>query len=225
MSDKPFTATPVDIKDLVPDPVNRRVHNARNLGMVAAALQHVGAARSIVIDEDNVILAGNGVTAAAAEAGITKVRIIDAAGDELIAVRRSNLTPDQKRALAIYDNRTGELATWNVDQLGADEDAGLPLKPFWTAEELAALRLQSAAKAGLTDPDAVPVKRPTGIVAGELFELGGHRLLCGDSTARGDVAGVLGNVAPVLMVTDPPYGVEYDPHGAPRRASTGTSRR
>src|SRR5687767_1127910 len=92
---------PTHIKDLVPDPANRRAHNPRNIGMVVDALQQVGAARSIVIDEANVILAGNGVTEAAAEAGITKLRVIDAAGDELIAVRRSGLTEAQKRALAI----------------------------------------------------------------------------------------------------------------------------
>src|SRR3954464_3293773 len=118
---------PVHIKDLVPDPENRRKHNPRNLGMVVDALHQVGAARSIVIDEDNVILAGNGVTEAAAEAGITRVRVIEADGQELIAVRRSGLTPEQKRALAIYDNRTGELATWNFDQLAADKAAGLSL--------------------------------------------------------------------------------------------------
>src|SRR4026209_1099102 len=92
---------PTHIKDLTPDPVTRRLHNPRNIGMVVDALHQVGAARSIVIDEDNVILAGNGVTEAAAEAGITKLRVIDAAGDELIAVRRSGLTDEQKRALAI----------------------------------------------------------------------------------------------------------------------------
>src|SRR3954463_11008658 len=85
------------IADLVSDPINRRQHNPRNLGMVSDALREVGAARSIVIDEDNVILAGNGVTEAAADAGITKVRVIDAAGDELIAVRRSGLSVGQKR--------------------------------------------------------------------------------------------------------------------------------
>src|SRR4026208_901931 len=88
---------PTHIKDLTPDPSNRRTHNPRNIGMVVDALHEVGAARSIVIDEDGVILAGNGVTEAAAEAGITKLRVIDAAGDELIAVRRSGLTAEQKR--------------------------------------------------------------------------------------------------------------------------------
>src|SRR4249920_637391 len=129
----------MDIADLIPDPANRRTHDARNLGMVTDALKHVGAARSIVIDEDNVILAGNGVSAAAAQAGITTVRVVDATGDELVAVRRSGLTVEQKRALAIYDNRTAELAAWNFEQLAADQAAGLNLQPFWTPDEEAAL--------------------------------------------------------------------------------------
>ena len=134
--------TPTHIKDLVPDPANRRRHNPRNIGMVAEALHAVGAARSIVIDEGNVILAGNGVTEAAAEAGITKVRVIDADGDELIAVRRSGLSPEQKRALALWDNRTAELATWDVEQLAADLDAGLSLADWFAPDETAGLLAQ-----------------------------------------------------------------------------------
>lgn len=138
------------IKDLLPDPANRRRHNPRNIGMVVDALQQVGAARSIVIDEANVILAGNGVTEAAAEAGITKVRIIEADGNELVAVRRRGLSEAQKRALAIYDNRTSELATWDEGQLAADRHAGLCLQPFWTPEEEAALLSKSGATTGRT---------------------------------------------------------------------------
>jgi DNA modification methylase len=64
---------------------------------------------------------------------------------------------------------------------------------------------------GKTDPDAVPEIRATDIQRGDLFELGQHRLLCGDATAVADVAQLLGEVTPALMVTDPPYGVDYDP--------------
>jgi hypothetical protein len=126
------------VDDLRVDPTNRRMHPDRNVDMVRDALQEVGAARSIVIDEDDVVLAGNGVVAAAKAAGITSVRVIDSDGAELIAVRRSNLTPDQKRALAMYDNRTAELAEWNVDQLQADVREGLDLSPFFFDDELAA---------------------------------------------------------------------------------------
>jgi hypothetical protein len=213
---------PTHIKDLVPDPANRRLHNPRNLGMIADALHEVGAARSIVIDEENVILAGNGVTEAAAEAGITRVRVVDTSGDELVAVRRRGLTAEQKRALALYDNRTAELAAWNPEQLQADVASGLTLEPWFSESELATVLGRSASlKAGRTDPDQVPAERPTGIQLGDLFDLGPHRLLCGDATSQADVARLLGNDKPLLMVTDPPYGVAYDPTW---RADAGVNR-
>jgi DNA methylase len=197
------------IKDLVPDPANRRQHNPRNVGMIADALREVGAARSIVIDEDNVILAGNGVIDAAAEAGITRLRVIEADGEEVIAVRRAGLTAEQKRALAIYDNRTAELATWNLDQLLADVGNGLALQPWWTPEE-EALLLKAQAKQGRTDPDAVPAERATDIQRGDLFELGAHRLLCGDSTNSEDVARVMDGARADFSFTDPPYNVNME---------------
>jgi len=105
------------LADLKPDPQNARKHNPRNIGMIVDSLHQVGAARSIVIDEDNVILAGNGVVDAVAEAGIMGVRVVEASGNEIIAVRRSGLTPEQKVKLALYDNRTAELAGWEAETL------------------------------------------------------------------------------------------------------------
>ncbi len=199
------------VKDLVPDPENRRKHNPRNIGMVVDALHQIGAARSIVIDENNVILAGNGVTEAAAEAGITKVRVVEASGEEIIAVRRSGLTPEQKRALAIFDNRTAELAEWDAGQLQADLDAGLSLKPWFSDEELAALLAEKVDPvAGNTDPDAVPEQRATDIKAGDLFAMGKHRLLCGDCTDPTLVERLMDCARAGLMNTDPPYGISFD---------------
>lgn len=134
----------LNVADLVADPKNRRSHDQRNVDMVSDSLRQVGAARSIVIDEDDVVLAGNGVTAAAAAAGITKVRVIEADGQEIIAVRRRGLTPEQKRALSLYDNRTAELSAWNYDQLQADKEAGLSLQPYWTEGEEAIMLGQAA---------------------------------------------------------------------------------
>lgn len=108
--------------------------------MIAGSLRDVGTGRSVVIDENNVLMAGNGVVQAASEVGITRVRVIEAAGDELIAVRRSGLTEEQKRALAIADNRAAELAEWNYPQLEADIAAGLDLQPYWTPEEVAKMK-------------------------------------------------------------------------------------
>jgi DNA modification methylase len=207
MTQKRSTAQPLThIKDLVPDPANRRKHNPRNIGMISDSLHAVGAARSIVIDEDNVILAGNGVTEAAAEAGITKLRVVDAAGDELIAVRRSGLTAEQKRALAIADNRSAELAEWSVDQLAADVEAGLDLKPWFSDEELEKLLGETGGKTGLTEPDDVPPERATDIANGDIFELGAHVLACGDCTTDAGREHLGSGIAD-LVLTDPLYGI------------------
>jgi DNA modification methylase len=200
-----------NLTDLTPDPKNARKHGARNVEAIVAALQEVGAARSIVIDEDGTILAGNATVEAAAAAGLTRVKVVDTEPDTLVAVRRTGLTAAQKARLALYDNRAAELAEgWHDAVLKELQASGVSLDGLWTAAELADL-LAAGTHEGLTDPDAIPELRPTSIVAGDLFELGRHRLLCGDSTRGADVARLLGNVKPILMVTDPPYGVEYDP--------------
>ncbi len=201
--------TPKHIKDLVGDPKNRRKHNPRNVGMVVDALHKVGAARSIVIDEDNVILAGNGVIDAAGEVGITKVQVVDVDGSTIVAVRRKGLTDQQKRELAIYDNRTAELADWNLEQIRADMAAGEDLSAFFHDDELAALLASEKVETveGLTDPDAVPEQRATDIQAGDLFELGKHRLLCGDSTKAEDVARLMDGRKADVLFTDPPYAI------------------
>lgn len=150
---------PTRLTDLHPDPVNRRSHPARNLAMTVEALRAVGAARSIVIDEANLILAGNGVTAAAAEAGITKIRVVDVDGQTLVAVRRRGLTDAQKRALALYDNRTGELAEWNVEQLTADLTNGEDLTAFFLPDEIERLTGMFDV-AGADAPLLSPADRP-----------------------------------------------------------------
>jgi len=179
--------------------------------MVTEALEKIGAARSIVIDEAGVVLAGNGVREAAIAAGISKVRIVDTDRDTMIAVRRSGLTPAEKRALAIYDNRTAELAEWNVPQLQADLAAGLTLEPWFAEDELGALL--KAAPGGRTPPDQVPPLRATSITRGALFQLGRHRLLCGDATRPAEVAAVMDGARAGLVLTDPPYG--YNQPGVP----------
>ncbi len=105
--------------DLIPDPVNARRHNPRNVGMIEDALHQVGAARSIVIDEDGVILAGNATVEAAGNAGIEKVQVVEADGNTIIAVRRIGLSSEQKRRLALFDNQTAALADWDPAILSA----------------------------------------------------------------------------------------------------------
>lgn len=130
----PMKTTRASLADLKPDEQNARQHNPRNVAMMAEALNRVGGARSIVIDENNIVLAGNGLVEAAGQAGIENVLIVDSDGKKLIAVKRTNLSDEQKKEMAIYDNRTAELADWNVDVLSQFyQDANL--ESFWNEIE------------------------------------------------------------------------------------------
>ncbi len=123
---------------LKPDPRNARRHSRQNIDQITIALQEVGAARSIVIDEDNVILAGNATVEAAKAAGLVGVRVVDVDGETIVAVRRQGLTPEQKRRLALFDNRAAELAEWDptvLTTLAEDTD----LAGLGDADELAVL--------------------------------------------------------------------------------------
>ena len=137
---------------LKPDPANCRRHTPRNVGLIETALREVGAARSIVIDEDGAVLAGNATIEAAAAAGIERVQVIDADGETIVAVRRTGLTPEQKARLALYDNRAAELAEWD-EQAVAALLARMPdvAEGLWTADELQAL--VDAASSGPMTPE------------------------------------------------------------------------
>ena len=203
------------LADLTPNPRNARRHNPRNVGMLEKALGEVGAARSIVIDEHGVVLAGNATIEAAARAGIEKVQVVDADGETIIAVRRTGLTAKQKTRLALYDNRTAELADWDADViadlLATEREL---LDGLFADDELAEL-LDDLGEPETVDAEpqmdrAAELNKKWQVQAGDLWRIGEHRLLCGDSTKREDVERVLAGDVPVLMVTDPPYGVEYD---------------
>ena len=127
------------IHDLKPDKRNPRKHSTRNLEMIRRSLSEVGAARSIVISSDNEVLAGNGVIEAAAQAGIERVRVVEADGNEIIAVRRTGLTEEQKRKIVYYDNRTAELAEWDWAMVREDSESGLDLSHVFDAPQLEAL--------------------------------------------------------------------------------------
>ena len=105
------------VADLKPDKRNARKRTDRSASLIQESLQRFGAARSIVIDEDGRILAGNGTVEGAKAAGIEKVRVIETDGDEIVAVRRTGLTEEQKVGLALADNRTSDLSEWDADML------------------------------------------------------------------------------------------------------------
>jgi DNA modification methylase len=195
---------------LTPDPRNARRHSERNLALIEAALREVGAARSIVVDETGVVLAGNATVHAAEQAGLARVRIVEADGSELVAVRRSGLTAAQKRRLALLDNRTAELAAWDTEMLASLVDE-VDLSDLWEPDELAELLGEDEAPVPLLgDPDAVPDPPEEPITQpGDLWLLGQHRLLCGNATTPVDVRRLMAGARAPLMPTDPPYLVNY----------------
>ena len=105
------------LEDLKQDPRNTRKHNPRNVNMIVDSIQELGCGRSILIDEDGVIIAGNATYEALVEAGIKKVRVVDGTGDEIVAVRRIDLTKLEKARLSLFDNRASELASWDTEVL------------------------------------------------------------------------------------------------------------
>lgn len=196
------------IKDLKHDHKNARKRTDRSAALIAESLKRYGAARSIVIDEDGRILAGNGTVEGARKAGISKLRIIEAEGDELIAVRRAGLSEDEKVGLALADNRSSDLSEWDNDmlrQLSEEHD----LTPWFEDDELLAEVLEP--EEGKTDPDAVPEAPAEPITKpGDLWILGNHRLLCGDSTDTVALERLMENKPADLWLTDPPYNVNYE---------------
>ena len=138
------------ISDLQYDPRNARKRTIRSSAMIQSSLQEVGAARSIVIDEHNRILAGNGTIEAAGQIGIEKMIIVDADGETIVAVRRSGLTEKQKIKLALFDNRTSDLSEWDADVL-AELSQEIDLSGLFTENDLAVILANDKA------PDFDPV--------------------------------------------------------------------
>lgn len=198
------------ISDLRSDHKNARKRTDRSAALIKESITRYGAARSIVIDEENRILAGNGTIEGAKAAGIKNVRIIETEGDEIIAVKRTGLTEDQKIGLALADNRTSDLSEWDKEmlhQLSEEHD----ITPWFEAEDLAEImgEVEVIPAEGLTDADDVPEPPADPITKpGDLWILGNHRLLCGDSTDVLAVERLMDGKKADLLLTDPPYNVD-----------------
>ena len=202
----------LSLSDLTPDSKNARRHNERNVAMIRDALQEVGAARSIVVDEQGNILAGNATAKAAAEAGIEQVQIVDADGSTLVAVRRSGLSNEEKVRLALFDNRSAELADWNDERLAEilAEDEKL-LNGLFKDDELAEVLGDLFEPEIVDDPGAqvdkaAELQQKWGTALDQVWEVGDHRIVCGDCTDGAVVDAVMRGERAQLFATDPPYG-------------------
>jgi len=180
--------------------------NDQAVEAVAKSLREFGFRQPIVVDPDGVIIVGHTRWKAAQKLGLKQVPVHVA----------TDLTPAQVKAYRLADNQTATLAEWNYDLLPlelkdlAGMDFDLSLLGF-SQEDLGAL-LAPPGNEGLTDEDAVPLPGDAAITQpGDLWILGQHRLLCGDSASAADVDRLLAGAAVHLVNTDPPYNVRVEP--------------
>jgi len=192
-----------DIESLIPYARNARTHSDEQIAQIAASMKEWGWTNPVLVDEEGMIIAGHGRVMAARKLGLTEVPVMVAVG----------WTEAQKRAYVLADNQLALNAGWDMSVLtnelqGLKEwEFDLSLLGFNDLDSLLAEKTE-----GLTDPDDVPDAPSSPVtVPGDVWLMGGHRIVCGDSTDADVVAKALNGVKPHLMVTDPPYGVEYDP--------------
>jgi len=192
------------IEKLIPYASNSRTHSDEQVAQIAASIKEFGFNNPVLVDEEGGIIAGHGRVLAARKLGLSEVPTIELA----------HLTPTQRKAYIIADNKLALNAGWDMDLL-ALEMVGLQEEGFdlsligFSDDELANIFVEKTE--GLTDPDEVPdVPDDPVTKLGDVWILGKHRLMCGDSTDADAVEKLLSGVSPHLMVTDPPYGVEYD---------------
>ena len=201
---------------------NAKTHGPDQVAKIAASMAEFGWTVPVLVSSDGEVIAGHGRILAATQLGLSDAPVIVL----------DHLSEAQRRAYRIADNKLTELGEWNDAFLSeelkvlAEDEFDLSLIGFGEAELSALLdgieENDSADREGEDEiPEAPedPVTRP-----GDLWILGNHRLLCGDSTVATDVERLLGTVKPLLMVTDPPYGVDYDPAWRNKAGAAATKR-
>ena len=186
------------------DARNYRKHNDKNKKLIQKSLKECGAGRSIVIDNEGEIIAGNGIYEQAQKLGL-KTKVIETDGSELVVVKRTDLaTDDEKRKqLAVMDNSTSDSSEFDFDLLNKDfetetlEDWGIDAN-FSLEDESEIIE------------DEVPEQVETKCKLGDIWQLGKHRLMCGDSTSITDVEKLMNGEKADMVFTDPPYGMNLD---------------
>lgn len=192
------------IEDLIQDKRNYRKHNKKNLDLIKKSVSEVGLARSIVIDNENEIVCGNGLVSTLDKN--TPIKVIETDGSELVVVKRTDLkTDDEKRKqLAIMDNSTSDSSEFDLESLQADfdveqlQDWGLDLVFESVDEEKEIIE------------DEVPEEVETRAKLGDIWQLGNNRLMCGDSTSITDVEKLMNGEKADMVLSDPPYGMNLD---------------
>jgi DNA modification methylase len=197
------------LSDLRPYARNARTHSRAQIKQIADSIQRFGFANPILIDDDDQIIAGHGRAGAAKLLGL----------DEVPTVRLSHLSPTERRAFILADNRLAEKAGWDREILAIelqgliDLDFEVELTGFETAEVDLILEEAEDAKREASGPeDDIPDSGPAVSRPGDLWILGAHRLLCGDAREAGSYDRVLDGATAQFVFTDPPYNVRIPGH-------------
>ncbi|MCA8894377.1 MAG: ParB N-terminal domain-containing protein, partial [Amphiplicatus sp.] len=186
---------------------NARTHSDKQVAQIKASIERFGFVNPILVDDDNVVIAGHGRLEAAKLLGMEEAPI----------ARLSHLTPAEVRAYRLADNKLAELSGWDQDllriELGAlvEIDFDIELTGFATPE--IDLLLEPAGAKGPSQPDpddelVAPDQKMAAVSrTGDLWELGKHRLICGDALAPETYAALMGDERADMVMTDPPYNV------------------
>ena len=192
----------VSVSSLIPYARNSRTHSSDQVGQIAASIKEFGFLNPIIVDGDNGIIAGHGRVLAAQKLGLAELPVIEA----------GHLSDTQRRAYIIADNKLAMNAGWDDEMLRVELDAlgvdgfDLELTGF-SLDEIADLQIEEVPE-GLTDEDAVPEAPDEPLtVEGDVWVLGNHRLMCGDSTSIDAVEKLMDGHKSDMVFTDPPYGI------------------
>lgn len=200
----------LDAKAITPYARNSRTHSDEQVAQVAASIKEFGWTNPILIDETSTIIAGHGRLMAAQRLGLSEVPTI----------RLEGLTDAQKRAYVIADNKLALSAGWDSEMLAVEVEElleqgfDLDLTGFGADEIDSLLAEANKVEEGLTDEDAVPEAPEEPISKlGDVWQLGRHRVACGDCTEQTAVDALMQGEMADLVFTDPPYNVDYSGRG------------
>jgi DNA modification methylase len=218
---KPSIRT-MPISELVLDDKNANKGTSRGREMLGQSLEKYGAGRSVVVDRNNRVIVGNKTVEAARAAGLRSIEVIETDGSSLVAVQRGDLdlTRDKKaRELAIADNRVSEIdLEWSPEVLASLD---VDLAKFWSEAELNGL-LKDFRNGEFSAPEpkidqAAELQEKWKTKLGQIWQIGKHRLMCGDSSDASDVSALMNGKSARLCATDPPYLVSYDAKNHPSK--------
>ena len=213
----------MNLSELTPDPRNANKGTERGRNALEHSLRSYGAGRSILLDKHGTIIAGNKTAETAADIGIDEVVVVETDGNKVVAVKRTDLDlakDPAARELAYADNRVSELdLDFDPQAILTDLQEGVSLENLWSQAELDQmlkdLTPPTDAPEAQTDR-AAELQEKWQTERGQVWEIGRHRLMCGDSTSQEDFKRLMQEDVGQMIFTDPPYGVGYD-GGAKKR--------